>query len=545
MKKHIILIVYICSLQILVLSSCSKILEKENTKKASYEENDLQEFHEFYDSELFKVVQLAGIFEDSKTFADSKPQMGLKKIKISYLAEKNKKDFDLEEFVYRHFEMPVNPKTDFESDQKKDMYEHIESLWPVLTRSKDTIKNSSLIPLPNPYIVPGGRFREIYYWDSYFTMLGLKAAGKQDLAINMLDNFAFLIDSLGFIPNGNRAYYTGRSQPPFFALMVDELTSNNRSKFISYQPQLLKEYRFWMKGNEKLSEANPASKRVVLLEGNIVLNRYFDEYAKARPESFKEDYELVHENKLEEEKTYRDLRAGAESGWDYSSRWFANPQEMKTIQTTDIIPIDLNVLLYFLEIKIAQAYNWNEQLDSADIYLEKANNRKNDINSLLWDEKAKRYADFNFIKKEHTSVLSMATAYPLFAKIAPKDKARMVIKQMQDSLLLAGGFVSTNIESGQQWDYPNAWAPLQWIGIQALFNYSEHDLGLDVMNRWLTVNEKVYQQTGKMMEKYNVADTSLQAGGGEYPLQDGFGWTNGVAVAMKKILQEKEALKLE
>ncbi|MGM0580392.1 MAG: alpha,alpha-trehalase TreF [Bacteroidota bacterium] len=526
---------------VLIFSSCSEVAEERKLQS----ENNIEDFEEFYDSELFKAVQLEGIFEDSKTFVDCKPKMGFKKIQISYLAESNKENFDLKEFVLDHFELPENPKTNFESDQKKDMFEHIESLWPVLTRPEDTIKNTSLIPLPNAYVVPGGRFREIYYWDSYFTMLGLKASGNEELAINMLDNFAFLIDDFGFIPNGNRAYYTGRSQPPFFALMVDELTSNNRSKFISYQPQLIKEYQFWMKGSKKLSEANPAINRVVLLEGDIVLNRYYDEFAKPRPESFKEDYELVNENNLGEEKAYRDLRAGAESGWDYSSRWFDDPQEMKSIQTTDIIPIDLNVLLYFLEVKIAQAYNWNEQLDSADIYLQKANMRKNAINSLLWDEKAKRYSDYNFVKNEHTSILSMATAYPLFAKIAPKDKARMVIKQMNEELLLDGGFVSTTIESGQQWDYPNAWAPLQWIGIQALFNYGEHDLGLDVMDRWLNLNEKVYLQTGKMMEKYNVADTSLQAGGGEYPLQDGFGWTNGVAVAMKKILEEKEAIALD
>ncbi|MGJ3235721.1 alpha,alpha-trehalase TreF [Marivirga sp.] len=520
--------------------SCSQTNEQIDTNS-----NDLNEYLEFYDSELFKAVQLGEIFEDSKSFVDCIPKTDLKKVQISFLAERDQKDFDLKAFVLVNFELPENPKTDFESDQEIDMYEHIESLWPILTRSKDTVQNSSLIPLPNPYVVPGGRFREIYYWDSYFTMLGLKASGKEELAINMLDNFAFLIDSLDFIPNGNRAYYTGRSQPPFFALMVDELTSNNRTKFISYLPQLKKEYQFWMNGGGNLSEKKPANKRVVLLEDNIVLNRYYDEFSKPRPESFKEDYELVVKYNLNPDKTYRDLRAGAESGWDYSSRWFSEPQKMHSIQTTDIIPIDLNVLLYFLEIKIAQAYNWNEQLDSANIYLEKANKRKDAINSLLWDEKQKRYADYNFFTNKHTNILSMAVAYPLFANIAPKDKARMVIKQMQDSLLLAGGFVSTTIESGQQWDYPNAWAPLQWIGIQALFNYGAHDVGLNVMDRWLSLNEKVYQQTGKMMEKYNVADTSLQAGGGEYPLQDGFGWTNGVAVAMKKILDEKEAITLD
>lgn len=533
---------YYLILIILLSTSCSSVVERERNNQV---ENSLEDFLEFYDSELFKEAQLEGVFEDSKTFVDCIPKAGLRKIQITYLAEKDSKNFDLKEFVKNNFELPENPKTDFETDQKKDMYEHIESLWPFLTRSKDSIENTSLIPLPNSYVVPGGRFREIYYWDSYFTMLGLKASGKEELAVNMLDNFAFLIDTLGFIPNGNRAYYSGRSQPPFFALMVDEITSSNRSKFISYLPQMLKEYQFWMKGSKKLSEANPAINRTILLEDNIVLNRYYDEFAKPRPESFKEDYELVAENDLEEEITYRNLRAGAESGWDYSSRWFADPLKMNTIQTTDIIPIDLNVLLYFLEVKIAQAYNWNEQLDSADVYLDRADKRKNAINSLLWDEKAQRYADYNFSKNQHTNILSMATAYPLFAKIAPKDKARKVINQMKDSLLLDGGFVSTTIESGQQWDYPNAWAPLQWIGIQSFFNYGEHDSGLEIMERWLALNEKVYQQTGKMMEKYNVADTSLQAGGGEYPLQDGFGWTNGVAVAMKKILDEKKAVTLD
>ncbi|WKV14089.1 alpha,alpha-trehalase TreF [Marivirga harenae] len=532
--------IYYLFILIWLSTSCSQENEQGNTDR-----NQLDNYLEFYDSELFRAVQLGEVFEDSKTFVDCIPKVSLEKIQATYLAEKGQVNFDLKSFVLAHFELPQNPITDFQSDQEKDMYQHIESLWPILTRSKDTIQNSSLIPLPKPYVVPGGRFREIYYWDSYFTMLGLKASGKDELAKNMLDNFASLIDSLGFIPNGNRAYYTGRSQPPFFALMVDELYSGNRTSFISYLPQLKKEYGFWMKGKETLTEMQPAAGRVVLLEDNMVLNRYYDAFSRPRPESFKEDYELVHEYDLPNEKAYLDLRAGAESGWDYSSRWMADSQKMETIETTRIIPIDLNVLLYFSEIKIAQAYNWNEQLDSADLYLEKANSRKNAINSILWDEKQKRYADYNFSNKKHTSILSMAIAYPLFAKIAPKDKARMVIKQMQDSLLLSGGFVTTTIESGQQWDYPNAWAPLQWIGVQALFNYGQHDLGLEVMDRWLGLNEKVYQQTGKMMEKYNVADTSLQAGGGEYPLQDGFGWTNGVAVAMKKILTEKETIEVK
>lgn len=171
---------------LLISTSCSKLVDENNIQT----QNQSQDFQEFYDSELFEEVQLAGIFDDSKTFVDCQPKTSLTKIQISYLAERNKKDFDLKTFVLNHFELPENPKTDFESDEKKDMYEHIESLWPILTRPEDSVNNSSLIPLPNPYVVPGV-VSEIYYWDSYFTILGLKASGKEELAINMLDNFAF------------------------------------------------------------------------------------------------------------------------------------------------------------------------------------------------------------------------------------------------------------------------------------------------------------------------------------------------------------------
>ncbi len=518
-----------------LLTACNEV---KDTAPLSYKQ--------YYETDFFKEVQLAGIYEDSKTFVDCVPKKSLHKIIQAYEAAKGEADFSLKVFVEANFKLPQEKYLDFETDTTKSMEGHIETLWSVLKRDKDSvISNSSLIPLPGEYIVPGGRFREIYYWDSYFTMLGLIADGKRAVAESMLDNFSFMIDSIGFIPNGNRAYYLGRSQPPFFAFMVDLLAGDDRSKYVKYLPALLKEYNFWMDNETdkvNTSMQKTANRRTVSLNDTTILNRYYDNFSGPRPESFKEDYLLVKNNKLPTEETYIHLRAGAESGWDYSSRWFADKKNLSTIHTTDIIPVDLNSLLYFEELKIAQAYNWNGDLEKADEFLNKAEVRKAAINSLLWNEKAGTYMDYDFVNGTHTGVKSMAMAYPLFVGLAQKDKARKVLQVMTDDLLFSGGLVATNINSGEQWDYPNAWAPHQWIGMKAYFNYEEYDAGYDLMDRWLKINRKVYRKTGKMMEKYNAVDTALVGGGGEYPLQDGFGWTNGVSSAMLEILTKREQL---
>ena len=510
----------------LVLSSC----------EPGVQQND----NDFYTSELFKQVQLVGVFEDSKTFVDCVPKRPLKDINAKYWSLNITENFDLRTFVMDNFDMPEATGSDFESDTSKSMVTHIEDLWPVLTRQPDqSVSASSLIPLPFSYIVPGGRFREIYYWDSYFTMEGLMISDQQQIAVNMVNNFQFLIDSLGFIPNGNRAYYSGRSQPPFFSLMVKLVAGEDRTQFLKYHDALIKEYSFWMNGQEKLNETNIQFDRVVSMPDGSVLNRYWDAFDLPRPESYKPDYELVQEHQLDEGTTYRHLRAGAESGWDYSSRWFSDATNLSTIHTTDIIPVDLNALMYHLEIMIAQGYNWNGDLKSAQIYLDLAERRKSAISKYLWDEADQFYIDFDYVNQSPTGVLSLAASFPLYFNLATKNRAKAVAERLENEYLKPGGFVTTLNETGQQWDAPNGWAPLQWITINALYNYGFSELGNEAAGRWLKRNEEVYKSTGKMMEKYNVIDIDLLAGGGEYGLQDGFGWTNGVALALNKILQEK------
>jgi neutral trehalase len=148
---------------------------------------------------------------------------------------------------------------------------------------------SSLLPLPYPYVVPGGRFRELYYWDSYFTMLGLEADGRHDLALNMLKDFAFEIDCYGHVPNGNRTYYLSRSQPPFFSLMVDLIAKREgETSYVTYLPELEAEYEFWMDGSTVL-RGSEGYRRVVRLRDGTILNRYWDDRAEPRDESYRED----------------------------------------------------------------------------------------------------------------------------------------------------------------------------------------------------------------------------------------------------------------
>src|SRR4030095_4587516 len=241
----------------------------------------------------FEDVPLSTLFPDSKTFVDARPLQTPSDIVARYAAERGNPGFSLRTFVDQHFEMPRAAGGDVKTDTTMSMEQHAKALWPALTRVPDsTNARSSLIPLPFPYLVPGGRFREVYYWDSYFTMLGLIASGRADLVRSMLDNFAHLVRTVGHIPNGNRTYYLSRSQPPYFGAMVGlYATSTDTGRALRYLDALELEHAFWMEGADKLA-AGDAHRRVVRLKNGAVLNRYWDDRSDPRPESFKPDFEL-------------------------------------------------------------------------------------------------------------------------------------------------------------------------------------------------------------------------------------------------------------
>jgi alpha,alpha-trehalase len=371
-------------------------------------------------------------------------------------------------------------------------------------------------------------------------MLGLQAAGKADMIENMVDNFSYLLDTIGFIPNGNRTYFLSRSQPPFYAAMVGLLAEEKGEDiFLKYLPYLQTEYDFWMAGSAELSADAPTHRRVVRLTDGSVLNRYWDDRDAPRAEMYHDDVETAARSDRRPEAVYRDLRAACESGWDFSSRWLADGQNLHTIHTTDIIPVDLNALLYNLETTIAKAFRLKGDSLQANRFEQQAAQRREALLRYCWDADRGFFTDYDFIAGRSTGVLSLAGAYPLFFQMAEPEQAQAAATIIQDQFLQAGGVVSTLNRIGQQWDAPNGWAPLQWMTIQGLRHYGHTALAASVKRNWVDLNLKIYHNTGKMVEKYDVQDMSLEAGGGEYPVQDGFGWTNGVLL---KLLTETTPL---
>ena len=442
----------------------------------------------FFASDLFKHVQMAQLFPDSKTFADAIVKTDLNTVLAAYEqacldAEKSGEAVDLATFVNTHFDTPemisATSQTKFEN-----VADYIEHMWQVLTRTPDTEQKDSLIALTRPYIVPGGRFREIYYWDTYFTALGLIDAGRTDMAINMLVNFVDILNEVGCIPNGNRAYYYSRSQPPILALfynLLKDALSDQQKEYVIWG--LKKEYQFWMnEAGENASQKGAAQLRTVTMPCGATLNRYFDTEPTPRPESYREDIETAEHIGADKSQFYQHVRAACESGWDFSSRWLANPNSLASIRTTEIIPVDLNALLVTLEQTLASVTKGAEQ-----------------------------------------------------ARYSAASAARI---NAINILLKKGGVVTTSNATSQQWDAPNGWVPLQLFAVEGLRNYGLEMQAQTIMLRFCKIIERHFASSGVLLEKYNVCEPEIKAGGGEYDVQLGFGWTNGVYTRFQTYLNQ-------
>jgi alpha,alpha-trehalase len=479
--------------------------------------------------DLFVAIQTAAIYPDGKEFADATADAAPADILAQYHASHADSPQALKLFADAHFSLPAPVASAPSPPGQVSMLEHIDRLWDPLTRSTTSApRYASLLPLPQPYVVPGGRFREIYYWDSYFTMLGLEQSGRHDLVTDMVRDFAYLIDTYGHVPNGARSYYLSRSQPPFFFEMVGLLSKDDAgSAFAQYLPQLRREYAFWMDGASRLGRGS-AYRRVVAMPDGSILNRYWDDRDTPRDESYREDTELAQASGRPVQQVFRDIRAAAESGWDFSSRWFADGHTRATIDTTEIVPIDLNSLLFGLENAIRMGCQHGADTACASEFARRAAARHAAIDRYLWDAVSGCYVDYRWTQRSPVARVSAATLYPLFLSLASQSQAAAVARTVIRELLKAGGIVTTPLDTGQQWDAPNGWAPIQWIAIAGLRQYGQTSLAQTIACRWIINVDAVYRQSGKLVEKYDVVTTGRSGGGGEYALQDGFGWTNGV-----------------
>ncbi|GKT26072.1 alpha,alpha-trehalase TreF [Acidovorax sp. SUPP3334] len=494
--------------------------------------------------ELFIEVQRQRVFEDSKTFVDCAPRQPPETILAAYRMQCHAPGFDLHAFVHHHFTPQHRACQHATTETGLPMAEHIDALWDELTRHPaHHPAHGSLLALPHAYVVPGGRFVEMYYWDSYFTMLGLVRSGRDHLLHAMTDNFAYLIDTYGHVPNGTRTYYLSRSQPPMFALMAELCESCAGHGAAQYLPQMRREYDFWMEGADTLA-AGGAHRRVVALPDGAILNRYWDDRDTPREESWREDVETATHCPRPSQEVYRDLRAAAESGWDFSARWLQDglpgacrTQTLSAIITTRILPVDLNALLHKAETTIARLSRDAGDDATAQSFDEKARQRAGAMSRVLWNAEAGAFLDYDWQARAPRPSLNAATVVPLFTGTATPEQARALAPTVRRRLLVRGGLSTSETASGEQWDRPNGWAPLQWMAVEGFAAYGAADEGCrqladDIRARWLKTVQDVYDQEGKLVEKYSLCEASDRAStggdGGEYPLQDGFGWTNGV-----------------
>jgi alpha,alpha-trehalase len=511
--------------------------------------------------ELFVAVQSQRVFADCKDFVDCVPRGDPQAILDAYRRERRAPDFDLPAFVRGHFAAPMVAPGDYVAPPGLTLAQHIDALWPVLTRQpRRHPVRSSLLPLPHAYVVPGGRFAELYYWDTYFTMLGLSESGCSELLHAMTDNFAYLIDTYGHVPNGTRTYYLSRSQPPVFALMVELCERCGGQPAVGYLPQLRKEHAWWMSGADGLRPGQ-ARRRVVRLPDGALLNRYWDDRDSPREESWREDVATAAASDRPCADVYRDLRAAAESGWDFSTRWLHEPEaardaahgnggqprapagttnegprlappRLADIRTTAILPVDLNAFLFKLETTIARLSAADGDDECARDFTAHAQARRQAVNRCMWNAEQGAFFDHDWQHARPRRCLSAATVAPLFTGLAGPEQAAALARTVEARLLAPGGLATTEVRSGEQWDRPNGWAPLQWMAISGLAEHGFGALAGEIASRWLSTVDEVYRREAKLVEKYALrqvsAERSAGGGGGEYPLQDGFGWTNGV-----------------
>lgn len=487
--------------------------------------------------QLFQDVQLSGLYPDSKTFADAIPKRPAQIILADYLQHKPAKA-ELRKFVEDNFEFPKNPQLNYIT-REKDILQHIRNTWAILRRNPEPARaGESRIGLPFPYLVPGGRFTELNYGDAYFALLGLRESNNYELMEQVISNFAWLVDSFGYIPASNRTYSLGRSNAPFFSLMVELLAqTRGDSIYVHYLPQLEKEYRYWMQGADKLKPGQAVAHVVRLKDGSL-LNRYWAENTGPRADQYKEDLELADKSNRPKPDFYRNLRATAESGMDFSVRWLKEASLPVTLQTTELIAVDLNCLLYKLEAVIARGYLINKADSLSATFRKKADARRKAIDKFCWNKSLKYYTDYNFKLRQSTGLITVAGLYPFCFFQGRPDYlsllARQAARQVKEQLLKPGGVISNADSSKWQWDAPNGWAPMQWMAVWGLDRCGQRELAREIGQRWIKLNFDYYARNSKLMDKYNVIDTSQEAQTGPYPNQEGFGCTNGTLLALVK-----------
>ena len=423
------------------------------------------------------------------------------------------------------------------------------------------VNEHGLLYLPYPYVVPGGRFNEMYGWDSYFTQVGLVRDDEMVLAKNMTDNFLYQIDHYGKILNANRTYYLSRSQPPFLTQMILNVyrKQHDIEWLRSTVPAIEKYYRFWTE-EPHLTKQTGLSRYYDLGDGPApeVLSGERDQQGRDHYDLVK-DYYRTHEvkdydlgqyyDKDKDQLTdlfYKGDRTMRESGFDPSNRF--GPFNIDIIHYD---PVCLNSLLYLMETDTAEILGILGQARQARVWTNRAAERKQRINRLMWDEKDGLYYDYNFARKEVRRYPFVTTFYPLWVGVADSRQAARIVANLKRFERPGGLLTSTNV-SGNQWDAPFGWAPTEMIAIQGLRRYGYGKDADRITANFLSTIVKEFIQHNTIVEKYDVErrESEVSAGlkFGYKSNEIGFGWTNAAFVELYANLpaaRKKDVLELD
>lgn len=625
---------------------------------------------------LLQTVNLANVYSDPKTIVDKPTSKRSQQVLADFAAfykngsalvtEGSIVNFEDDDFVGEGLEMEPISLTNFVEEPAflgnvtdpllRAWSQIVSGYWEDLVRqtnktatcpagTEDGPCEGTFIPLNHTFVIPGGRFREQYYWDSYWIVQGLLKSELYDIANSTLQNFMDEIHTYGFIPNGGRIYYLDRSQPPMFTRMVADYVAetNDTSVLARAVPSIENELQWWM-NNRSVSVTSSYTGKTYTMFHYSVNN------SAPRPESYIDDYSTAFDPTLPSlsesgrSALYAELASGAETGWDYSSRYSAQPlaggtnntnPTLRTLNVRNIIPIDLNSILYKAHTLAADMYTSSGNSSAAATHLAVAASLREGILDLFWDSSKLAFYDYNLTSNARNDLYSAATFYPLWNGIIPDE----VLESTENAFGFFAGLnlvlnryngtmPVTFLETGLQWDAPNTWPPHQYIILEALkalpsnittsalptppsnsstyalvpegqISVAEdalpgqpiggagknatkvgpaadisrldgtvvnggnatagegwaHALQRELANRYfasalcswhatggsipgylprlsdqeLNVTQSI-NNTGNMFEKFNITDVDSSGSGGEYTVQAGFGWTNGVVL---------------
>jgi alpha,alpha-trehalase len=504
----------------------------------------------YCEGELLKNVQLSGIFSDSKTFVDMPLKYDPHVIIEAFRALENYSIPELSKFVRNHFmdagsELLSWTPPDWvqtpnfihhiKSEEYREFAIKVNNMWKSLGKQliPDVNINPqrySIIPQRFPFIVPGERFREFYYWDSYWIIRGLLTCGMNSTARGIILNALDLIDQFGFIPNGARIYYLTRSQPPLLSEMIRFYYDNTGDvELLKYAlPLLEREYNYWM------------SSHAVKLDGGFTLNRFYTDAKHPRPESYKEDVHSAQDmTEKQAEDFYSHVIAGAESGEDFTARWFASGSDLRSISTSSFLPVGLNSIMYKYEANMKYFYQIIGSNSPYVNYERALIDRKNAFDRYFWNQTTFQWHDYSLSNNSQIVRSYPSNWFPIWAGAYNESMSDGLLQSLENSgLLQKGGVLSTTLESGEQWDSPNAWAPHQSLIVEVLLQLATPqsvELAEIIATRWINSAHLTYQSTRMMHEKYNALIPGAYGSGGEYPPQVGFGWSNAVILEFLSI----------